>query len=164
MSIHDAVDPSLESLYTELGGELERIVSANVRASSGLLEEACQAAWAGLVGQRARIVPGTELCWLAITATREALRLSRLERRELSLEQECEQQGELIELSFGPGPDDVVELRERLADVRVLPPRQRQMVLLQGFGYRYEEIAAATGSSVRTVERQLLRARRRLAG
>lgn len=35
--------------------------------------------------------------------------------------------------------------------------------MLQGFGYAYEEIAAATGDSRRTVVRQLTRARQRLA-
>ena len=34
--------------------------------------------------------------------------------------------------------------------------------MLQGFGYEYEEIAAVTGETRRTVARQLTRARQRL--
>lgn len=159
-----ATSPSLADLYAELGPQLERIVNANVRASSGLLEEACQTAWTWLVAERDSLTPGTELGWLATTATREALRLVRRQRRELSLEQEQDDEGELLELVFEPGPERVVEMRERLAEVRQLPPRQQRLVMLQGFGYRYSEISAVTGDSCRTIDRQLVRARRKLAG
>jgi DNA-directed RNA polymerase specialized sigma24 family protein len=60
-------------------------------------------------------------------------------------------------------PHRALELRERLAEIRRLPARQQRLVMLQGFGYEYEEIAAATGDSRRTVMRQLTRARQRLA-
>jgi RNA polymerase sigma factor (sigma-70 family) len=158
------VPPSLTELYQDLAPQLERIVNANVRASSTILEEACQAAWAWLVAERGSLTPGTELGWLATTATREALRLVRAQRRELSLEQERETEGELLELTFEPGPELVMEARERLAEVRRLPPRQQRLVMLQGFGYRYSEISAVTGDSRRTIDRQLARARRKLAG
>jgi RNA polymerase sigma factor (sigma-70 family) len=158
------VRPPLADLYAELAPQLERIVSANVRASSTVLEEACQAAWAWLVAARDSLTPGTELGWLATSATREALRLVRTQRRELSLEQEQEEEGELLELVLAPGPERVVEVRERLAEVRRLPLRQQRLVMLQGFGYRYSEISAVTGDSCRTIDRQLIRARRKLAG
>lgn len=156
--------PPLGALYSQLAPELERIVSANVRASSTLLEEACQTAWAWLVAERDSLTPGTELGWLATSATREALRLVRTQRREVSLEQEQEEGGELLELVLAPGPERVIELRERLAEVRRLPLRQQRLVMLQGFGYRYSEISAVTGDSCRTIDRQLIRARRKLAG
>jgi len=159
----DSSSLSLSALYAQLSPELERIVSANIRADAALLEEACQIAWAGLVANRDRLVPGTELGWLATTATREALKLARTERRELSLDAEEEAEGELLELALTPEPQQVIELRERLAEVRQLPARQQRLVMLHGFGYRYEEIALVTGESRRTVERQLLRAKRRLA-
>jgi RNA polymerase sigma factor (sigma-70 family) len=154
--------PSLTDLYEALAPQLERIVNANVQASSTLLEEACQTAWTWLVAERDSLTPGTELGWLATTATREALKLVRTQRRDLSLEQE--QEGELLELVFEPGPERVIEMRERLAEVRQLPPRQQRLVMLQGFGYRYAEISAVTGDSCRTIDRQLMRARRKLAG
>lgn len=153
----------IAELYTALAPQLERIVKANVDAPAALIEEACQNAWAGLLVHREALIPGTELGWLATTATREALALMRTERRDLSLEAEQEAEGELLDLTLPSGPEDAIGVQERLAEVRQLPARQHQMVMLQGFGYRYEEIAAVTGSSRRTVERQLLRARRRLA-
>lgn len=156
--------PSLTDLYAELAPQLERIVIANVRASRTLLEEACQTAWTRLVAERDSLTSGTELGWLATTATREALRLVRRQRRDLSLEQEHEENGELLEFVFAPGPERVVEMRERLAEVRQLPLRQQRLVMLQGFGYRYSEISAVTGDSCRTIDRQLVRARRKLAG
>jgi DNA-directed RNA polymerase specialized sigma24 family protein len=156
--------PSLADLYADLAPQLERIVNANVRAPGTLLEEACQTAWTWLVAERDSLTPGTELGWLATTATREALRLVRAQRRDLSLEQEQETEGQLLELVFEPGPERVVEMRERLAEVRQLPLRQQRLVMLQGFGYRYSEILAVTGDSCRTIDRQLVRARRQLAG
>ena len=41
--------------------------------------------------------------------------------------------------------------------------RQLQMIALQPWGLSYEQIAARTGNSRRTVERQLVRARAKLA-
>ena len=62
-----------------------------------------------------------------------------------------------------PAPSRALELRERLAEIRRLPVRQQRVVMLHGFGYEYEEIAAVTGETRRTVARQLTRARQRLA-
>jgi DNA-directed RNA polymerase specialized sigma24 family protein len=163
VAMTEVLTASVKDLYSELAPTLERIVLGNVQASPGLMEEACQAAWAELIACRDQLMPGTELCWLATAATREALLLIRAQRRDLSLEEECRQGGEVIELAVTRTPDSVVELRERLAEVRQLPQRQHRMVMLHGFGYEYREIAAVTGDSRRTVERQLHYARRRLA-
>ena len=51
---------------------------------------------------------------------------------------------------------------QRRAQLLSLPARQRQLLGLHGAGLTYEEIAAHTGDSRRTVERQLLRGRARL--
>jgi DNA-directed RNA polymerase specialized sigma24 family protein len=162
----ESTDPriGIAELYIELAPQLERIVRANVEASSSHIEEACQNAWAGLLTHRADLIPGTELGWLATTATREALALTRSGRRDISLEAEQAAEGELVQLAIAHGPEHVVDVQERLAEVRQLPARQHRMVMLQGFGYRYEEIAEVTGDSLRTVERQLHKAHRRLAG
>ena len=62
-----------------------------------------------------------------------------------------------------PGADEVVERRDRLESVaEVLPDRQRRLVWLQALGWSYLEMAQQTGDTPRTVERQLLRARRAL--
>lgn len=163
MQVTETAARSVDDLYAALANEVERLVQANVRAEADVITEACQSAWESLLAKRQELTGGTELGWLVVTATREALRLIRDRRRALSLEQEREQGRDLPERSTVSAPQDIVELRERLAEVGELPARQRRVVMLQGFGYRYAEIADFTGQSRRTVERQLLRARRRLA-
>ena len=44
-----------------------------------------------------------------------------------------------------------------------LTSRQLEMIALQAWGLNYEEIAARTGNSRRTVDRELVRARAKLA-
>ena len=59
--------------------------------------------------------------------------------------------------------DELVEQRARLESIRTLPERQQRLVWLQGLGLTYTEMAGQTGETRRTVERQLLRAKRTLA-
>jgi DNA-directed RNA polymerase specialized sigma24 family protein len=109
------------------------------------------------------VAPGALLGWLITTATREALRMLRAGRREVSLDAAMSAGAEVIELpTRSPGPDDLAELHERLAEVRRLPVRQQRMVWLTGLGFDYREIGACTGDTHRTVERQLHQARHRL--
>lgn len=151
-----------DSAYRLLAPRLERIVARNVVAPGPLIEEACQFAWSRLVAADPAVAPGATLGWLTTTATREAIRARRAQRRELPLIAE-HGVGEVIELPApGPGPDRVVEMREQLAQIHRLPARQRRMLWLQGLGYGYDEIAAQTGDTRRTVERQLLRAKHTL--
>jgi RNA polymerase sigma factor (sigma-70 family) len=152
----------LEAIYPRLSADLERILVSNVRLPTEVLEEACQVAWAQLALRRAEVTRGRELGWLATTAMREALRLLRASRREVSLDQEETRQHLVAIGAFVPGPESSVEVQARMAAVGELPVRQRRMVLMHGFGYDYEEIAQRTGDSRRTVERQLLRAKRHL--
>ncbi len=83
------------------------------------------------------------------------------ERREVSLEQLIEQAGEPAPARSEP-VEELVEQRDRLSGLRTLPERQRRLIWLQGLGFSYTEMARCTGASSRTVERQLLRARRAL--
>lgn len=152
----------LETIYSELAPQLEKIVMRNLGLSDAVLEEACQFAWGQLALRSPRVAPGHELGWLATTAIRAALRLMRAGRDEVSLDDE-EQHEHLAELcAVAPGPESAIEVRARLAAVLELPVRQRRMVLMHGFGYDYREIADRTGDSRRTVERQLHRARQHL--
>jgi RNA polymerase sigma factor (sigma-70 family) len=156
--------PRPETTFAELAPRLERIVARNVRAPEPLIEDACQIAWSRWVMHRDRVAPGSVLAWLTTTATREALRLVRSEARHLPLSEQPESGGQLINLPVRvPGPEQVLEFRERLAEVRRLPVRQQTALWMQGLGYDYREIAAQTGSTRRTVERNLLRARQGLA-
>ncbi len=61
-----------------------------------------------------------------------------------------------------PSTEELVAFRARLDEVRALPLRQQQLVWLQGLGLSYREMAGYTGATQRTVERQLMRAKRRL--
>jgi RNA polymerase sigma factor (sigma-70 family) len=156
--------PRPETTFSELAPRLQRIVARNVRAPEPLIEDACQIAWSRWVTHRDRVAPGSVLAWLATTATREALRLLRCESRQVPFSEQPGSGGQIINLPVrAPGPEQVVELRERLAEVRRLPVRQQTVLWMQGLGYDYREIAAHTGATRRTVERNLLRARRGLA-
>jgi RNA polymerase sigma factor (sigma-70 family) len=152
----------LEALYADLQPQLMRILVSNLQAPEWLLDEACQAAWGSLVCQAGEPATGGELAWLSTTATRAALRMLRRERF-TELDEELPAPVRLDDHRAEPDPHHALELRERLAEIRRLPVRQQRVVMLQGFGYEYEEIAAATGDSRRTVMRQLTRARQRLA-
>lgn len=152
----------IEKLFGDVGAGLRAIVASNVAAPDATIEEACQTAWLAYATREHPVDRDAALGWLATTATREALRLHRREARWESLEVRGQQATVLTLPARSPSPARAVELRERLAEVHQLPVRQQRMVWLQGFGYDYNEIAAQTGDSRRTVERQLARARHRL--
>lgn len=151
----------VDDAYRLLARRLEQIVRVGVPASEGMVEEACQFAWGRLLQHRDRVDPQCALSWLAKTAMREALRLRRHERRELSLDAAIEHAGDAA-LAATIGPEMLVERRDRLSALRALPRRQQRLLWLQAMGLSYAEIAGHTGDSTRTVERQLVRARRRL--
>ncbi len=152
----------LEALYVELQPQLVRILAGNLQAPQWVIEEACQAAWASLLVQSPEPAAGRELAWLSTTATRRALRMLRREQFSDPLA-ELPEPVWLDDRRPEPDPERAVELRERLAEIKRLPVRQQRVVMLHGFGYAYEEIAAVTGDTRRTVARQLSRARQRLA-
>jgi RNA polymerase sigma factor (sigma-70 family) len=150
-------------LYTALAPNLERIVRLDVQASDQVIEDACQFAWAGLVAHADRLRGNGTLSWLAKTAIREAFKLSRRDRRELSLEHALETDGDALGPP-GPAPDELIQAREQLASISLLPERQQRLLWLQGLGLSYREMAVHTDCSERTIERQLLRAKRGLRG
>ena len=154
----DAALPVAE-LYRELSGRLEQIVRFDVRAPESVVEEACQFAWGRLMDHRHRVRRESALSWLARTAVREALKLRRREGRCVSLEVALD--GEQVsDVPTVAGPDELFERRERLRSIRRLPQRQQHVLWLHALGLSYNEIARHTGYTTRTVERQLLRARR----
>lgn len=149
-------------LYGRLAARLERIVRSDVRASDAVIEDACQFAWSRLLNHCERVHREAALSWLATTAVREAVRSVRREGRALSLEAMFDDAGDPA-TSVVPGPDEIVERRERLEELRALPVRQQRLLWLQGFGLSYAEMASHEASTTRTVERQLLRAKATLA-
>lgn len=153
----------LEELYRLLSPRLRQIVRSDVRASEPVIEDACQIAWSRLIRHADHVHREAVLSWLSTTAVREAYKLARRDRRELSLDAEIERLGELPLPSVAPGPAEVVELHDRLAGVRRLSERQQRLVWMHAAGLTYVEMADRTGDTRRTVERQLLRAKGRLA-
>ena len=151
-------------LYGELSKPLQRIVRRGVRAPAPLIEDACQLAWAELVNQPERVRPTTTLPWLVKTARHEAFRLIRRDTRDCSLETTLETEGESCIGLSSPGPDELALAHERLGQLERLSARQQRMMWLHGFGFSYAEMARRTGDTPRTIERQLLRAKRAVRG
>jgi RNA polymerase sigma factor (sigma-70 family) len=149
-------------LYAALSARLERIVRMDVRAPRSVIEDACQVAWGQLVRYRDSVQRDSALSWLATTAIHEAFALLRRQNRLYSLDDAVERRGDAAVLDTSPAADEICELRERLEGIGVLSHRQQQMLWLHGLGYTYREIAVTTGCTKRTVERQLLRAKRKM--
>jgi RNA polymerase sigma factor (sigma-70 family) len=154
------VTSDIAELYCEFALRLQQIVRSDVRAPEPVIEDACQFAWSRLVDHAGRVRRESALAWLAKTAVREARRMASRERRELSLDATVEDAGDRILLRVTPGPDEVVERQERLAHIALLPERQQRLLWLHALGLSYVEMADHTGCTLRTVERQLLRAKR----
>jgi RNA polymerase sigma factor (sigma-70 family) len=150
------------AVYVAHAARVRRLVRHYVRAPEPVIEDACQTAWARLVRDRARVRRDTAVPWLVTTAIREAIKLTRRAARDLFLEDLLDDTGELPELDGRPATDEVVEWRVRLDALRVLPERQQRFVWLQALGWSYSEIEELTGATPRTIDRQLIRARRTL--
>ncbi len=150
------------ALYLTLSPRLERIVRLDVRAPDAVIEDACQFAWSRLIHHCERVRRDAVLSWLAKTATHEAFKLIRREAREASLDEVLERVGDGSLPAAAPGPADVLEQRERLAELRGLPERQQRLMWLQLLGLNYAEMARHEQCTERTVERQLLRAKAKM--
>ena len=145
----------MDQLYVELSPQLRRILGAHLQVPECVLEDACQIAWTTLLADPTQVDRPRMLSWLATTARREVL--ATLKRSEI--------EQRVLGQSPVPEPEDPqrsAEFWERLGRVRRLSRRQQRIVWMQGMGFRYEEIAAETGETVRSVERQLEAARRQL--
>jgi RNA polymerase sigma factor (sigma-70 family) len=149
-------------LYAGSAGQVRRLVRSEVRASEPVIEDACQFAWSRLVHHRERVCREAAVSWLVTTAMREAFKLMRRDRRDLSLESVMDGTGDLVRQRNGPSAEEVMEHRARLEALRSLSERQQRLVWLQGFGLSYAEMAEQTGATTRTIERQILRARHKL--
>ena len=151
------------AVYAGNAARVRRLVRGSVRAPEPVIEDACQTAWTRLVRDRGRVNADAAVAWLVTTAVREALRLTRRGAREVFLEELLDRAGELEELAAGPALEEVVECRARIASLQELPERQQRFIWLQAMGWTYREMAEQTGATPRTIDRQLIRARRRLA-
>lgn len=151
----------LAAFYSREHRALRGAVAGRVNAPDVLLEDACAFAWAQLAARDHIRLGRGGYWWLYTVAVREAWRLSAKSRRELSggLEPTAPDRGE--------HQDALSDRRDRVLDARTavnaIDERKQRLLLLQAAGYTYREIAAITGDTQRTVERQLLRAKRRIA-
>ena len=153
-------------LYARAAPSLRRLIGDWMRLPDAVLDDACQVAWLRYMSHRRRVARPAVLSWLLRTAAHEACRSLSRHDNEVSLEAlqaaEDEPDGDW-ERWLGRDPtDDLDDHVFRVQALGALAPRQRRMMWLQGSGLSYEEIARATGDSPRTVERQLVRARREL--
>src|SRR4051812_42372169 len=141
-------------LFERHHARLRREVAAYTEGDAELVEDACSFAWTQLV--RKQPERPTVFAWLWRVAVRELWRLERVE---------AAQHGAREPRAEAWSP---METRQRwleaLEAVGALRPRQRRMVGLFARGHSYNEISPAPGSTWRTVDRQLGRARKRLAG
>jgi RNA polymerase sigma factor (sigma-70 family) len=157
----EARTDQIAALYGQQARLVQRQVARRVNAPTAVIEDACQTAW-----ERLCTHPGVEpvapsaVKWLVVTAMREAWR--RAAGREIPTD--LTDLGEPI--SDAPSPleraiahEHSDELRDQL---RGLTDRQRQFLALQAAGLTYAEIAERTGTTLRTVERQILRGRHKL--
>jgi RNA polymerase sigma factor (sigma-70 family) len=150
-------------LYGSLARRLEQVVRLDVRASDAVIEDACQVAWCRLLHHSHRVHRETVMAWLSRTAVHEAFKLLRRDRRELSLNVALGDGDEPAWAIDPATPERLLEFRERIGELRGLPPRQQRVVWLHAFGLSYAEMAAHENCTRRTVDRQLARARAALS-
>jgi RNA polymerase sigma factor (sigma-70 family) len=149
---------SVAELYATQAVRVRRLVHLRLTAPDAVVEDACQVAWMRLVRNRSRVRRETAACWLVRVAAREAVRQLHRGDRDRPLEELDDDQCRAPDLI-----EEFTDSQARFGALERLPERQRRLVWLQGLGFSYTEMAGVTGDSPRTVERQLTRARQRLA-
>lgn len=155
---------AITALYERDAAQVRRLVRRRANVTEAVLDEACQVAWMRLWAHAdVSLRHEAAVKWLVVTATRHAWR----ERRREMVVQACGDVAELAaRLGEAPDPADVVVARDdtrALMDrLRPLTERERKFLAMQAAGLSYREIGALTGATVRTVERQVLRGRRKL--
>jgi RNA polymerase sigma factor (sigma-70 family) len=152
-----------DALYRAHAHRLRRAVRSLVGGSDDQVEDACAFAW--LILLRAQPRRETAFAWLVTVAVREAWRLTAADRAQAPvLASEPLLSDSPLEAVAAPfDPLARMHARERLCEVAAtLPERKLRLVALQALGYSYAEIAALTGDTPRTVDRQLRRAKRLL--
>jgi DNA-directed RNA polymerase specialized sigma24 family protein len=160
-------EKALAAFYEEHHGRVRRIVASRVNADSHTIEDACAFAWTRLVADEQIVLDRRALCWLTTAASREGWRLTSLVQREAPAS------GAAARSDHGHAPpaDDAgsgdetlarIEHRERVRIFRTLRCRERRELFLHAIGYRYDEIAAMTGSTYTAVNRRLVEGRAQL--
>lgn len=133
--------------------QLIRVLRRRVCGPDALIGDAVSITWIIFMRSHPRRCP--ELFgWLVRVAEREAWRLARCGGMSIELED--------LNLATREDVAATVVARGRVRDAAAaMTERQRRMIGLQAAGYSHDEIAQITGSTQRTVERQIERGRRR---
>jgi RNA polymerase sigma factor (sigma-70 family) len=158
---HPAPRGDEEALYRAHHRSLLRMVASDVNTRPHVIEDACSFAWAKLLAYQPERT--TVVGWLRVVARHEAIRLDRRDRATISLSQlfvdDTRRRGSV---TGGPHatPEQCDEARDALNALAALPARKRAFLSLKVGGYSYDEIAKQLGTTWRTVNRQLVRARR----
>jgi DNA-directed RNA polymerase specialized sigma24 family protein len=157
------------AFFAREAGRLRRIVASRVIADPHTIEDACAYAWERLAGDPSVELDCGGVAWLATVAIREGWRLTAIGRRESPISAAAATSEHDDRAGFdadrrGGGEDTLsrVEYDERVIAFRTLKCRERRDLFLQALGYRYEEIAAMTGSSYTSVNRRLTEGRAQL--
>ena len=145
-----------EELYRRHADWLLAATARSVRAPDALIEDACSYAWERLlVRQPERLhVNG----WLRMVAFFRALHLLRVERRHTSLATLPEHRAGRIE------SEAALEFLAALEIIGAagLSRRDARLLGLSAAGYGYAEMLAMSEETARSLERRLIRARRRI--
>jgi RNA polymerase sigma-70 factor (ECF subfamily) len=144
-----AAVPSLRAFAISLCGNVDR--------ADDLVQEALLRAWANL----ASFEPGTNMSAWLFTILRNLFRSEYRKRRREVEDADGSYAEQLTSLPEQTSRLEIDEFREAL---KLLPPEQRESLILVGAsGFSYEEAAQICGCAVGTIKSRVNRARSRLA-
>lgn len=147
-------EQQITALHEQHNPQLHRNVAAAVRSDPQTIQDACAFAWLQLFTHESVRLNTPDVCgWLFRVAQREAWRLDHQSRSSNQLPAAA---------AAGTTDEERQDLADAVALVKGLPERQARILLLHVAGFTYQEISQRTGDTVRTVERQLGRARANL--
>ena len=125
--------------------------------TDAVVDDACSYAWLQLM--RCQPERGDTLfAWLRTVAIREGWRLAQREQRDAHLELIPDWTDRIA----GDTLDDATDARDALRRLAALPHPQRACLQLIVSGHSYDDVCRRTGRSYSNVNKQLVKARRRL--
>jgi DNA-directed RNA polymerase specialized sigma24 family protein len=161
---------ALAAFYASHHHAVMGAVRSRVHAlSDAIVEDACAFAWLSLVRRDDVSLGRHGLNWLITVAVRDAWARGRRQLAErpsgaLSCEPAAGECGE-PPAAWGEPLERVIAIEahdERLRRFRDAKPLERRELFLHAAGFRYAELAEATGSTYTAVNRRLTEGRRRL--
>jgi RNA polymerase sigma factor (sigma-70 family) len=145
-----------DQLFHTHARRLRSIVRMKVNTTDENIEDACAYAWMQLV--RCQPCRDTVFAWLRTVAVNEAIRLHRKQHACPTCDIDGLEHPALRDLRCDPeAQDELIDALDALASLR---DRQRLILGLYALGLRHKEIAEVTGHTMRSVGRQMVRARR----